>query len=495
MLTAFLVFFPLAAALLLHFAKGGAARALALGASLLEFAVTLYAAGYYYASGRLGNPASGFDLNVNWIPSAGINFHLGIDGLSLCLILLTTALVPIILATAFRHEEYENPGAFYALVLFMQTGLLGVFTALDAFVFYFFWEVALIPIYFLAGAWSRHERRIQITFKFFLYTIIGSLFMLAGFVYLYLQTGPAAGSLAAHSSDLQAFYSLKLSASEQSWLFWLVFAAFAVKMPIFPFHTWQPDTYTESPAPATMLLSGIMLKMGIYGCLRWLLPVVPLGVSQWQQLVEVLAIIGIIYGAIIAIRQDDLKRLIAYSSLSHVGLMIAGVFSLKAIGLQGTVVQMLAHGVNVVGMFLVADAIERRTGTRSLAELGGLTRRTPLLSVCFLVMLLSTVALPLTGGFVGEFLLLAGVYEFNAWAGAIAGLTIIFSAVYLLRMYQRAMLGPDSAYSETITDLSGAELLMFAPLVVLVFWLGLFPGTFLHLAEPVTQSILTAVGR
>jgi NADH-quinone oxidoreductase subunit M len=377
----------------------------------------------------------------------------------------------------------------------MQTGLLGVFTSLDAFVFYFFWEVALIPIYFLAGAWSRHERRIQITFKFFLYTIIGSLFMLAGFVYLYLQTGPATGSLAAHSSDIQAFYNLKLSASEQSWLFWLIFAAFAVKMPIFPFHTWQPDTYTESPAPATMLLSGIMLKMGIYGCLRWLLPVVPLGVSQWQQLVEVLAIIGIIYGAIIAIRQDDMKRLIAYSSLSHVGLMIAGVFSLKAIGLQGTVVQMLAHGVNVVGMFLVADAIERRTGTRSLAELGGLTRRTPLLSVCFLVMLLSTVALPLTGGFVGEFLLLAGVYEFNMWAGAIAGLTIIFSAVYLLRMYQRAMLGPDSAYSETITDLSGAELAMFAPLIVLVFWLGLFPGTFLHLAEPVTQSILTAVGR
>jgi NADH-quinone oxidoreductase subunit M len=490
MLTAFLVFFPLAAALLLHFAKGAAARALALGAALLEFAVAVFAAITYVRNG----PAS-LDFNLNWIPSAGINFHLGIDGLSLCLVLLTTVLVPIILLTAFRHEEYENPGAFYALVLFMQTGLLGVFTALDAFVFYFFWEVALIPIYFLAGAWSRHERRIQITFKFFLYTIIGSLFMLAGFVYLYLQTGPATGSLAAHSSDLQAFYNLKLGVSTQAWLFWLIFAAFAVKMPIFPFHTWQPDTYTESPAPATMLLSGIMLKMGIYGCLRWLLPVVPLGVSQWQQLVMVLAIIGIVYGAVIAIRQDDMKKLIAYSSLSHVGLMIAGVFSLKAIGLQGAVVQMLAHGVNVVGMFLVADAIERRTGTRSLADLGGLTRRTPLLSVCFLVMLLSTVALPLTGGFVGEFLLLAGVYEFNMWAGAVAGLTIIFSAVYLLRMYQRAMLGPDSAYSDTITDLSGTELLMFVPLIVLVFWLGLFPGTFLHLSEPVTSQILTVVGR
>ncbi|MVN74732.1 NADH-quinone oxidoreductase subunit M [Hymenobacter sp. HMF4947] len=489
MLTAFLVFFPLAAALLLHFAKGSAARILALGASLIELVAAALAAFTFVRTGSI----AGVDLN--WIPSAGITFHLGIDGLSLCLVLLTTFLVPIILLTAFRHEEYENPGAFYALVLFMQTGLLGVFTALDAFVFYFFWEVALIPIYFLAGAWSRSDRRIQITFKFFLYTIIGSLFMLAGFVYLYLQTGPAAGSLAAHSSDIQAFYNLKLSASEQSWLFWLIFAAFAVKMPIFPFHTWQPDTYTESPTPATMLLSGIMLKMGIYGCLRWLLPVVPLGVSQWQQLVMVLAIIGIIYGAVIAIRQRDMKRLIAYSSLSHVGLMIAGVFSLQAIGLQGAVVQMLAHGVNVVGMFLVADAIERRTGSRSLPDLGGLTRRTPLLSVCFLVMLLSTVALPLTGGFVGEFLLLAGVYQFNMWAGALAGLTIIFSAVYLLRMYQRAMLGPDSAFSDTITDLSGAELAMFAPLIVLVFWLGLFPGTFLHLSEPAISSILTLVGR
>ncbi|MGI4737184.1 MAG: complex I subunit 4 family protein [Janthinobacterium lividum] len=490
MLTAFLVFFPLAAALLLHFAKGAVARTLALGAALLEFAAAVFAAIVFARSG----PA-GFDFNLNWIPSAGINFHLGIDGLSLCLVLLTTVLVPIILLTAFRHEEYENPGAFYALVLFMQTGLLGVFTAMDAFVFYFFWEVALLPIYFLAGAWSRADRRIQITFKFFLYTIIGSLFMLAGFVYLYLQTGQAAGSLAAHSSDIQAFYNLKLGASEQAWLFWLIFAAFAVKMPIFPFHTWQPDTYTESPAPATMLLSGIMLKMGIYGCLRWLLPVVPLGVSQWQQLVMVLAIIGIIYGAIIAIRQHDMKRLIAYSSLSHVGLMIAGVFSLQAIGLQGAVVQMLAHGVNVVGMFLVADAIERRTGTRDMASLGGLTRRTPLLSVCFLVMLLSTVALPLTGGFVGEFLLLAGVYQFNMWAGAVAGLTIIFSAVYLLRMYQRTMLGPDSAFSDTITDLSGTELLMFVPLIVLVFWLGLFPGTFLHLSEPAISQILTLVGR
>jgi len=488
MLTAVLLFLPLAAALLLHFTKGGAARALALGAALAELGLALFAAFQFKASG-----SQPLDLNLNWIPSAGIHFHIGLDGLSLALVLLTTFLVPLILLSAFRRD-YDNPSAFYALVLFMQTGLLGVFMALDAFLFYFFWEVALIPIYFLAGAWGG-VRRVAVTLKFFLYTVVGSLLMLAGFVYLYLQTGPAAGSLAAHSSELQAFYSLSLSTGQQVWLFWLIFAAFAVKMPLFPFHTWQPDTYTEAPAPASMLLAGIMLKMGIYGCLRWLLPVLPQGTSYWQTTVLVLAVVGVIYGAIIAIRQPDVKRLIAYSSLSHVGLMIAGVFSLTQIGLQGAVVQMLAHGVNVVGMFFIADAIERRTGTRLIADLGGLTRRTPLLSVAFLVLLLSTVALPLTGGFVGEFLLLAGIYQYNMWLGAVAGLTIIFSAVYLLRMYQQVMLGPDSAHSATISDLTGPELWVVGPLIVLVFWLGLFPGTFLRMSEPAISSILTLVGR
>ncbi len=488
MLTAVLLFLPLAAALLLLFVKGAAARALAFGASLLEFGLAVYTAFAFKTTG-----SAAFNLDYRWIPSAGINFHIGLDGLSLLLVLLTTFLVPLILLSAFKRD-YDNPSTFYALVLFMQTGLLGVFVSLDAFLFYFFWEVALIPIYFLAGAWGG-ARRVPITLKFFLFTVVGSLLLLAGFVYLYLQTGPAAGSLAQHSSELSAFYALKLSAAEQSWLFWLIFAAFAVKMPIFPFHTWQPDTYTDAPAPATMLLAGIMLKMGIYGTLRWLLPVVPLGVSQWQKPVIILAVIGIIYGAIIAIRQQDMKRLIAYSSLSHVGQMAAGIFTLNQNGLQGAAVQMLAHGVNVVGMFFVIDAIERRTGTRHIPDLGGLTRRTPVLTVCFLIMLLSTVALPLTGGFVGEFLLLAGVYQYDAWAGAIAGLTIIFSAVYLLRMFQRVMLGPDSAFSETITDLTGGELLILVPLIALVFWIGLFPNTFLHISEPAVTNILALVGR
>ncbi|MET4108808.1 NADH-quinone oxidoreductase subunit M [Hymenobacter sp. UYP22] len=486
MLTVLLLLWPVAAALLLHFFKGRAARVPALGAALVEFALAAYAAITFN-----GNHSGQFSYNLNWIPSAGIQFAVGMDGLSLLLVLLTAVLVPVILLSAFRRN-FENESVFYALVLFMQTGLIGVFTAQDAFLFYFMWEVALIPIYFLAGVWGGVNRA-RVTFKFFLYTIIGSLFMLAGFVYLYFQTGPSPDGLSAHNSALASFYALNLPAETQVWLFWLIFAAFAVKMPIFPFHTWQPDTYTEAPAPATMLLSGIMLKMGIYGCMRWLLPVVPMGVDYWQNLVLILAIIGIIYGAIIAIRQQDVKRLIAYSSLSHVGLMIAGVFSLTQMGMQGASIQMLAHGVNVVGMFFIADAIERRTGTRNIADLGGLTRKAPVLTVCFLVLLLGTVALPLTNGFVGEFLLLAGVYQFNAWMGAVAGVTIILGAVYLLRMFQRVMLGPDSSFTETFTDLTGSELALLVPLIVLVFWIGLFPNTFLHLSEGSVLNILNEV--
>ncbi|TYZ10102.1 NADH-quinone oxidoreductase subunit M [Hymenobacter lutimineralis] len=486
MLTVLLLLWPVAAALLLHFFKGRAARVPALGAALVEFALAAYAAFTFNA-----NNTGQFSYNLNWIPSAGIQFAVGMDGLSLLLVLLTALLVPIILLSAFRRN-FENESVFYALVLFMQTGLIGVFTAQDAFLFYFMWEVALIPIYFLAGVWGGVNRA-RVTFKFFLYTIIGSLFMLAGFVYLYFQTGPSADGLSAHNSALTSFYSLNLPVDTQLWVFWLIFAAFAVKMPIFPFHTWQPDTYTEAPAPATMLLSGIMLKMGIYGCMRWLIPVVPLGTDAWQNLVLILAIIGIIYGAIIAIRQQDVKRLIAYSSLSHVGLMIAGVFSLTQMGMQGASIQMLAHGVNVVGMFFIADAIERRTGTRNIADLGGLTRKAPVLTVCFLVLLLGTVALPLTNGFVGEFLLLAGVYQFNAWMGAVAGVTIILGAVYLLRMFQRVMLGPDSSFTETFTDLTGAELALLVPLIVLLFWIGLFPNTFLHLSEGSVLNILNEV--
>ena len=265
-------------------------------------------------------------------------------------------------------------------------------------------------------------------------------------------------------------------------------------MPVFPFHTWQPDTYVESPTPATMLLAGIMLKMGVYGLIRFILPIVPLGVETWGKTAVILAVIGIVYGSIIAIRQRDMKRLIAYSSFSHVGLMAAGVFSQTETGMQGALIQMLAHGINVVGMFFVADIIFSRTNTNQLDQLGGITKSTPKLTVFFMIMLLGSVALPLTNGFIGEFLLLHGVFTYNHYLGLAAGFTIIFGAVYMLRMFQKSMFGMPSARTESVADLSSTESLVFIPLVILIFWIGIYPQTFLKVTEPSVVSIMKYIG-
>jgi NADH-quinone oxidoreductase subunit M len=483
MITALLLFWPAFAALLVLLLKGQSAKKVAFVAALVEFAISLFAlSGFNSQSG-----STQLALSFPWVESAGIGFTIGMDGISLLMVLLTTFLVPLIVLSSFKHE-YKNPNVFYALILFMQMGLIGVFVALDAFLFYFFWELALIPVYFIAAIWGG-ARRIPVTFKFFVYTIFGSLFMLAAFVYLYLQTP---GN---HSSEVFAFYDLDLSSESQSWIFWFLFIAFAIKMPVFPFHTWQPDTYTESPTQATMLLSGIMLKMGIYGVLRWLLPVVPYGVSQWADLVLVLSIIGIIYASIIAIRQRDLKRLIAYSSIAHVGLIAAGIFTLNEQGLQGGVIQMLSHGINVVGLFFIIDIIFSRTNTREITSLGGITQHAKALSIFFMILLLGSVALPLTNGFVGEFLLLSGVFQYNNWFGAVAGLTIILGAVYMLRMFQGVMFGPKSEATMVFADLTMNEKAVLIPLVIMVFWIGLFPNTFLSISEPAVGNLLNIINR
>ncbi len=483
MLLLFVLIFPAVAAALTFFA-GRAARWVAFGATLVELAAAVgLTIGFNPTAGPL------FVTDVAWLADAGVRFHIGADGLSLLLVLLTAFLLPIIVLASWTRDLRNEP-AFYALMLLMQTGLLGVFVALDAFLFYFFWELALIPIYFLAGMWSTDANRAAITFKFFIYTVFGSLFMLAAFVVLYSATPGA------HSSDIAAIYAAgrALSPAAQSLVFLGIFLAFAIKMPIVPFHTWQPATYTASPMPATMLLSGIMLKMGLYGAMRWLLPVVPVGVAQWGPWVIGLGVIGVVYGAIIAIRQADVKTLFAYSSLSHVGLIAAGVFvgafTNSPIGSVGAVVQMLSHGVCVVGLFFAADWLLRRTGTRQIADLGGVARTAPVFATLFLVLVMGSVALPLTSGFVGEFLLLQAVFAYNPWLAGVAGLTIIFAAVYLLRMYQLTMLGETVATTEATGDLSGLDLAVLVPLVIMVFWIGLYPKPFLDLAEPAVTALL-----
>ena len=475
-----LIFLPLAGAIITAFA-GKSAKIVSTVISVVSLGLALF-----IACSFIPNASIQFEANLPWIADLGIRFHAGIDGISMLVVLLTNLLIPIIILSSYRHN-YKNPAAFYALILFMQSGLLLVFTAMDAFLFYIGWEAALIPIYFICAFWGGKDR-IRINMKFFVYTIAGSLFMLMGIIYLYLQNP-------AHNFDIQAFYALNLDSAQQGWIFWAFFIAFAIKMPIFPFHTWQPDTYTAAPTQGTMLLSGIMLKMGIYGVIRWLLPIVPIGVQDWSCLAMVLSIIGIVYASLIAFTQKDAKRLVAYSSIAHVGLISAGIFALNQQGMQGAMVQMLSHGINVVGLFFVLDIIFSRVKTNKIEELGGIAKVAPQLAITFLIIVLGTVALPGTNGFIGEFLLLMGVYNYGIWAAAIAGLTIIFGAVYMLRMYQNVMLGKTNELTITFTDIQGTEKLVLYIICALIIILGVYPKPLLHLTEASVQHLLEQVNQ
>jgi len=475
-----LIFLPLAGAIITAFA-GKSAKIISTVISVASLVLTLFIAANF-----IPDASTQFEANLPWIADLGIRFHAGIDGISMLVVLLTNLLIPIIILSSYKHE-YKNPAAFYALILFMQTGLLLVFTAMDAFLFYIGWEAALIPIYFICAFWGGQDR-IRINMKFFVYTIGGSLFMLMGIIYLYLQNP-------ADNFDIQAFYALNLDSAQQGWIFWAFFIAFAIKMPIFPFHTWQPETYTAAPTQGTMLLSGIMLKMGIYGVIRWLLPIVPAGVQYWSTLAMVLSIIGIVYASLIAFTQRDAKRLVAYSSIAHVGLISAGIFALNQQGMQGAMVQMLSHGINVVGLFFVLDIIFSRTKTNKIEELGGIAKSAPQLAIVFLIIVLGTVALPGTNGFIGEFLLLMGVYNYGIWAAAIAGLTIIFGAVYMLRMYQNIMLGKTNSLTVTFTDIQGTEKLVLYIICALIIILGIYPKPLLHITEASVQHLLEQVNQ
>ncbi len=473
-----LILLPIAGAIITAlFGQSEKAKYVALTASVLSLAYAICLLTRFQP-----DASTQFLADYPWLDTLGVRFKAGIDGISLLLVLLTNGLLPLIILAAFKQKQ---SGAFYGLILFMQAGLLVVFTALDAFLFYVGWEAALIPIYFICALWGG-ENRIKVNLKFFLYTIFGSLFMLLAIIYLHLQT-PGKTYL------LQDFYALNLDATTQGWIFWAFFLAFAIKMPVFPFHTWQPDTYTEAPTAGTMLLSGIMLKMGIYGVIRWLIPVAPLGFAQWGQTALILSIIGVVYAAIIAFTQKDAKRLVAYSSISHVGLIAAGIFVWNVQGLQGAMIQMLNHGINVVGMFFVLDIIIRRLNTREIASMGGIAKSAPQLAICFLIILLGSVALPLTNGFIGEFLLLMGVYQYNIWAAAIAGLTIIFGAVYMLRLYQQVMLGGTNAATEKFADIDFTEKAVLYTICALVIIIGVYPQPILKISEPAVTALIEQV--
>lgn len=485
MLTVLLIFFPLLSAAVVFFLNGKFARNFTLAVASIEFVFSLVAFIIYKQE-----PTSIYlNFNYPWINFFGINFSVAIDGLSLLMILLTTFLVPLIILSSFNNI-YKNSQQFYGLILVMQMALIGVFVANDGFLFYVFWELALIPIYFICLLWGG-ENRAAITFKFFIYTLFGSLFMLVGLIFLYSHSNVAgAKSWAIH--DLYAA-GRSLSEYQQGGVFWLIFIAFAIKMPIFPFHTWQPDTYVNSPTQGTMLLSGIMLKMGTFGLIKWLLPIVPLGIDIWAPTAINLSVIGIVYASCIAIYQKDFKRLIAYSSIAHVGLISAGILSLNQQGLQGAIMQMLAHGVNVVGLFFIADILMRHTGTRDINKLGGIRNLNGSFSTLFLIIVLGAVALPLTNGFVGEFLLINGLYQVGPYMAAIAGLTVILGAVYMLRSYQKIMLGEPAGFSINFRPLASSEKLLLTIICFVIIAFGIYPKPLNDIAEAAVKNILLTI--
>ena len=429
------------------------------------------------------------NVSYFWLKYLGSNFALGIDGMGHMLTALTAIAFPVIFI-ATNKTTYKNANVFYGLMLLTQAGLMGVFTAMDVLVFYIFWELAVIPAYFLCSRWGG-ERRIQATFKFFVYTFAGSLLMLVGIIYVYMHTGPTA--FAEHSFSITAFYSATLTATQQNWVFWLFFIAFAIKMPVFPFHTWQPDTYEQAPTATTMVLSGIMVKMGVFAVIRWILPIFPEAVKSFDNIVIGLSVTGMIYASLIAIKQDDLKRFVAWSSIAHIGLMCAAIFTRNELGLQGVMIQMFSHGINIIGMWIVVDLIEKQTGTRKISELGGIAHKVPVLTIFLVIIALANIALPLTNAFVGEFMMFSGLFKFSVVYAAVAGLSIILAAVYTLNMVQKVFYGESNAITEKMQEISLSQKLILTVLVIFIFLFGIFPQPVIDLTKDTISSLFMRI--
>jgi NADH-quinone oxidoreductase subunit M len=454
---------PFIAAILLLFVKHDEkANYVAIAASGIILALSLNIA---------CNGAANFD--TSWMLSLNARFTLTADGLSKILILLTCISFPAIFIATSKNE-IKNRNQFLSLMMFVQTGLLGVFLAGDALLFYFFWELALIPVYFLCSIWGG-EKRIAVTFKFFIYTFLGSLFMLIGIVYMYMHTKD-------HSFAYASFKAAGLTNMQQVTAFALFFIAFAIKMPIFPLHTWQPDAYDQSPTSVTMVLSAVMVKMGLYGVLRWLMPLFPIAFSAHTHFVMVLSIIGILYASFIAIKQDNIKKLIAYSSIAHIGLMSAALFANKEMGAQGVLIQLFSHGINVLGLWIIADIIEQQTGTKLLSEMGGLAKKQPTLAILLVAFSFANVALPLTNAFVGEFLMFNSLFQVNPWMAAAAGVSVVLAAIYTLNMVQKCAYGEVSTAIQKMSTNKPAQAVLIV-LIIIVFVTGVYPQPLFDLTK------------
>jgi NADH-quinone oxidoreductase subunit M len=471
---------------LLPRAREGVVKMVALGVTLLTFVVSLplwaafnpEVAGYQFVETRA------------WMPSLGISYHLGLDGISVLLVLLTTFLMPLSLLASW-HSIETRWKEFAVTMLLLETGMLGVFVALDLFLFYVFWEAMLVPMYLIIGIWGG-ARRVYAAIKFVLYTLAGSLLMLLAILALYFQHGAATNT---YTFDLPVLSQFVLAPGRTQNLLFLAFAlAFAIKVPMFPFHTWLPDAHVEAPTAGSVILAGVLLKMGTYGFLRFCLPLFPHASLLFAPWVVALGIIGIVYGAWVSTVQPDLKKLVAYSSVSHLGFVMVGLFTLNVQGLVGSIIQMVNHGLSTGALFLLVGMIYERRHTRFIADFGGLWKVIPAFSVIFLVVTLSSLGLPGLNGFVGEFLILVGAFQWNRLAAVLATTGIIFAAVYMLWMYQRVIFG-EVTHEENrrLTDLSAREWVIVIPVVVLIVWIGVYPRPFTGMTEASVNALIAQV--
>ncbi len=463
----------LAGAIATYFSGDKLASKVALIFSLGSLAATLYLLSVYVDGANIS-------FTANWIDLPKVALAFKADGLSMVMVLLTTALTPLIIFSSFGNT-FNNSKNFYALVLFMSFAMVGTFLAADGLLYYIFWELALIPIYFIALIWGNGdaEKRKKAVLKFFIYTLGGSLFMLIAFAYLYAK---------ADSFLLEDLYKLDLSVTEQCYVFFAFFLAYAIKIPLIPFHTWQAKVYQKAPTVGTMLLSGIMLKMGLYSVIRWQLPIAPDAAREYMPILIGLSIAGVIYGSIVAIRQKDLKKLLAYSSLAHVGLIAAGCYTLTLDGLSGAVTQMIAHGFVIVGLFFAAEIIYRRYETRKISEMGGIRAQTPKFTSMFMILVLASVALPGTFNFVGEFTVLYSLSQVNIWFVILGGTTIILGAYYMLKMFQNTMLGETNV--KAFADVTTSEAIVLVAIIAFLLFFGLYPKPIVDLVTPSLNEIL-----
>ena len=480
-----LTFLPLAGAAFILIMRGddaviaNGARKMALWTSLITFALSLF----LWVNFDQTTAAFQFEENHEWIPGYNISYHLGLDGISLLFVLLTTLLTPVCVLASWESIK-TRVKEFMAAFLILETMMIGMFSSLDLVVFYIFFEAVLIPMFLIIGIWGG-PNRVYASFKFFLYTLLGSVLMLLAILIMYLDAG---------TTDIPALMAFNFSPDLQKWLWLAFFASFAVKVPMWPVHTWLPDAHVEAPTAGSVILAGVLLKFGGYGFLRFSLPMFPDATVYFTPLIFSLSIVAVIYTSLVALVQSDMKKLIAYSSIAHMGFVTAGTFTLNVQGVEGAIYQMLSHGIVSAALFLVVGVIYDRIHSREISDYGGVVHKMPAYGLVFMVFMMASIGLPGTGGFVGEFLVLVGIFKVNTWVAALAALGVILGAAYMLYLYRRVIFGALEKESlSKLKDLNKREVAVFAPLLILTLWMGIYPVSFLDFMHVSVEHLISQV--